>query len=200
MAITYNIGFQTPTSYVSLPISAGSTTLVAGPNGVGKSALLAALFRSLPQGVATYLPGHRQINFNNGWETIGQDAAQLVKNMFQHVDAFNRYKGAWAEDQFKTTVRRLLHAEAAYNRDFRHSFAQGYYDSREAGSLRLSPIDTLNLVFEGARLPVRFTLTADGLSAAREGATYPIDAMSDGERAALFIVSVIVTHQTIPLF
>ena len=61
-------------------------------------------------------------------------------------------------------------------------------------STRLSPIDTLNLVFDGARLPVRFTLTADGLSAEREGATYRIDAMSDGERAALFIVSVIVTQ------
>lgn len=194
MTIIHNIGFQAQSDYVSLSIAAGSTTLVAGPNGVGKSALLAALFRSVPQGVATYLPGHRQINFNNGWETIGQDATQLVKNMFQHVDAFNRYKGAWAEDQFKATVRRLLHAEAAYNRNFRHRFAEGHCGSQEAGSLRLSPIDTLNLVFEGARLPVRFTLTADGLSAEREGTTYPIDAMSDGERAALFIVAVIVTQ------
>lgn len=194
MDVTHYLPIPTADGVLPLQISAGSTVLVAGPNGVGKSALLAALFRSLPQGRATYLPGHRQINFNNGWETIGQDAVQLVQNMFLHVNAFNRYKSAWAEDQFKTTVRRLLHAEAAYNRDFRLGSAPGRDISPEVGSFRLSPVDTLNLVFEGARLPVRFKLTNDGLTVVREEAEYPIDAMSDGERAALFIVSAIVTQ------
>lgn len=192
MSMSHFINFKTPTTYISLPVPPGSVTLIAGPNGVGKSALLAALFRSLPQGVATYLPGHRQINFNNGWETAGQDAAQLMTNMFQHIDSFNRYKSAWAEDQFKTTLRRLLNLEAAYNREFRYHFSEGRYEEAVSGSIRLSPVDTLNLIFEGARLPVRFKLTGEGISAEREGSTYPIDAMSDGERAALFIVAAIV--------
>ncbi|WP_198353575.1 AAA family ATPase [Sphingomonas sp. MA1305] len=179
---------------MSLPVSSGSITLVAGPNGVGKSALLVALYRSLPKGSATYFPGHRQINFNNSWETLNQNAEQLITNLFQHHDAFNRYKGAWAEDQFKSIIRTLLNAEAAYNREFRKGFAEGAYDTPEAARARLSPVDTLNIIFESALLPVRFKLTTAGISAEREGQVYSIDAMSDGERAAFFIAAAMVSQ------
>lgn len=194
----YQVNYETSAGMQSLLISPGSITLVTGPNGVGKSALLVTLYRALPQGVGTYLPGHRQINFNNGWETIGQDATQLITNLFQHFDSFNRYKGHWAEDQFKSTIKRLLHTESSYNRNFRGTIsdiiATDNAKAVELSKARTSPIDTLNLIFEEARLPVSFTLTADGLSANREGISYQIDAMSDGERAALFIVSTMVTQ------
>ena len=205
MPALYNLSFQTwtatvptpagpamATNLVHVPIGPGDTILVAGPNGVGKSALLATLYRSLPQHVATYLPGHRQINFNNGWETLGQDAAQLRQNLFSQTDAFSRHKGAWAEDQFKITVRTLLHAEAAFNRDFRHNGPSNNTVAANGGTLRISPVDTLNLIFETARLPISFSLTDQGLSAVRGAAIYAIDALSDGERAALFIVAAIV--------
>lgn len=52
----FSIGFQTAGGHVTIALAPGSTTLIAGPNGVGKSALLATLYRSLPQGAGTYLP------------------------------------------------------------------------------------------------------------------------------------------------
>lgn len=193
MPVAHTLHFQSTTGPVQFSVSAGDTVLVAGPNGVGKSALLASLYRSLPQHLASYLPGHRQVNFNNGWETIGQDAAQLQRNLFQQIDAFSRYKGAWAEDQFKVTVRTLLHSEAAFNRDFRKNGPANPSEAAKLGTLRVSPIDTLNLIFQAARLPVQFDLTDQGLTATRGPAVYSIDALSDGERAALFLVAAIIT-------
>ncbi|MBV7257941.1 AAA family ATPase, partial [Pacificimonas sp. WHA3] len=190
----FDLNFRTNQGQVSFSVGHGSKVLIAGPNGVGKSAFLATLYRSLPEGSATYLPGHRQINFNHGWSSGGQDAAQLVRNLFAQHDSFNRYKGAWAEDQFKSLIRGLLNLESKFNRDFRKNFALGHHTNTVDGSKRESPLDTVNAIFEAARLPVHFSVSEIGFSANREGSEYPIDAMSDGERAALFIVSAVVTQ------
>lgn len=145
-----------------------------------------------------YLPGHRQVNFNNGWESAGQDAAQLKINLFSQTEHFGRFKGAWAEDQFKIVVRTLLHMENAYLRTYRDLMSAGVYENieQESASLKDSPVDTLNVIFSAALLPVRFDLTADGLSAVRGTDRYSIDALSDGERAALFIAAAVIIQTT----
>ena len=161
---------------------------------MGKSAFLAVIYRSLPLGPTTYLPGHRQIIFNNGVETVGQDAAQLRQNLYQHHDNFGRYKNSWAEEQFKSIVRALVNAEAAYNRDFRHRAASGQTEIDSYARTESSPLDILNNLFKTARLPVQFVLNTGGIEAERLGSIYAIDALSDGERAALFLSAAIIVQ------
>lgn len=129
MRVANFASFSGPVSVGLLP---GSITLIAGPNGVGKSALLYQLYKSLGLGAATYYPGHRQINLNHSIETLGQDIFQLRQNSYNSYDAFNRYRSAWAEDQFKAIIRTLINLENAHNRDFRLSATQSGLSAADA--------------------------------------------------------------------
>ena len=186
--------FDSSLGPVEVGLGFGSVTLVAGPNGVGKSALLYRLYKSLGQVSSTYLPGYRQINLNQNIDQLSQDILQLRQNLFTHFEAANRYKGAWSEDQFKATLRVLVHSENAYNRSFRLNVAaEGEAHVPEA-SQQKSPIDKINVIFERAGLPVRIDLTNLGLTAVKGTSTYAIEALSDGERAALFIAAAVITQ------
>lgn len=194
--IIANASFQSTIGTVTIGFSRGSTILVAGPNGVGKSALLYQIYRALPQGTATYIPGHRQINLNSGLEQGGQDADQLLMNTYNNYDAFNRYKGAWSEDLLRSAIRTLMHAESAFNRDFRQSVASDKPGSVSSAALKNSPIDTLNLIFSNSNLPISFTITDRGITAERSGLRYGVDALSDGERASLFLAATIIVQRS----
>ena len=168
-------------------------TLITGPNGVGKSALLYQIYRNLGKDLATYLPGHRQIHFNNNPETGGQDSISLATMMYQNPKHFSRYKGNWAEDHFKSIIRALCNKENAYNRDFRAQIAtskKGGEDAKE----KVSPVDQLNLIFSRSGLPIEFTFSDYGFSAKRGGTLYSIEALSDGERAALYLAASILSQ------
>lgn len=186
--------FDSTLGPVTVGLRPGAITLIAGPNGVGKSALLYQIYRSVGLGATSYLPGHRQINLNQSIETLQQDVLQLRQNSFNSYDAFNRYKGAWAEDQFKAILRTLVNLEHVYNRSFRKSVAVGGLKKAKSASLKDSPIDMLNVIFSHAALPVRFHLGSGGLTADRSGNSFAVEALSDGERASLFIVAAIITQ------
>ncbi len=86
----FSIPIDTSAGGEFLHVSTGSVTLVVGPNGVGKSALLQDLYRRLPTGLANYYPGHRQITFSHGWENLQMSLTDLDLNLFQQFDSFNR--------------------------------------------------------------------------------------------------------------
>lgn len=180
------VGIHTTSGEIQLQLKSGETTLIAGPNGVGKSALLYQLYRGIGQGMSTYFPGHRQINLNQSVEIAGQDFIQLQQNSYNSYDSFNRYKGAWAEDQFKSIIRKLLNMENAFNREFRERNINSRAPIRD---YEKSPLDKLNFIFNRSGLLVKFELTGLGLTAFRFGHKYSVEALSDGERAALFIAA-----------
>lgn len=111
MPLPVQFQIQASPAPLTFNLSAGSVTIVAGANGVGKSALLFQMYRSLGHGNSAYYPGHRQIIFNNNWDSLQQDIETLMKNLYAHPNSFSRYKGAWSEDQFKSVVRKLQNME-----------------------------------------------------------------------------------------
>ena len=192
-----SVSIETSIGRVQLSLDSKKVLIIAGPNGTGKSALLAELYRNIGQDTATYLPGHRQIQFNSSWDVTGMGADQLLAQLFSHVDHFSRYKNTWAEEQFKSELRTLQYKEAEYERDFRGRVQVRQRFILETDSIKDSPIDRVNDVFLQANLPVRFVLTDKGVSAQRgTSAPYSIEALSDGERAALYIVATFINRRS----
>lgn len=191
-----SVSIETSIGRVQLSLDSEKVLVIAGPNGTGKSALLAELYRNIGQDIATYLPGHRQIQFNSSWDVTGMGTDQLLAQLFSHVDHFSRYKNTWAEEQFKSELRTLQYKEAEYERDFRGRVQVRQRFVLETDSIKDSPIDKANDIFSQANLPVRFVLTDKGISAQRgTSAPYSIEALSDGERAALYIVSTFINRR-----
>lgn len=189
-----HISIATPSGPVPISIRTGDAFMVAGPNGVGKSALLYSIYRSIGSGKAEYYPGHRQITFNNGWDTLGQDIDQLRTNLYTHVDVFNRYKNHWAEDMFKSVVRRLSNLDATHNARISQLLDLSADEAIKYKAENTGPIETLNAVFAAARMAVRFVPSGRGLRAKREGMEYDIEQLSDGERAALLIAGAVIVQ------
>lgn len=171
----------------TVTMSAGDVLIVAGPNGVGKSALLHELYTGLPQSAAAYYPGHRTITFNHGWDNLSQDIGALEGHLYTQRSAFNRYKGSWGDDHVKAVIRKLQNAEAAYNRAI-VEFMQAGGSLPEFDTVNAGPITKLNSIFMSSGLRVQFGIDNLGLRVSRGIEQYRIDTMSDGERAALFIV------------
>lgn len=61
---------------------------------------------------------------------------------------------------------------------------------------KTSPIDQLNVIFSHAGLPIEFSLTNRGLTAKKHQTEYSVEALSDGERASLFVASAILTQES----
>lgn len=175
-----------------LEFQRGEITLVVGPNGVGKSAFLYQIYRSQPVGGAEYYPGHRQLYFNHGWENSHLSENDLSQNLYSQVNAFNRYKGQFTEDQFKSVLRKITNLESSFNREMIESIRENP-DHAVGLKFRNSPLDKLNKVFAAAGLPISFTFGRNGLQARREESEYSIDQLSDGERAALLLTGSIIS-------
>lgn len=170
----------------------GQVCLVVGPNGVGKSALLHQLFRNIGQSLSDYYPGHRSITFSHGHENLSMNIADLDKQFWTNTESFNRYRNHWPEEQFKSVIRKIQHAQAAHNEKIIKRIRDGE-DGTILAQLNDSPIAKINHCFHIAGLPIVFDLDIDGFTARRSDNRYSIDRLSDGERAALFIVGAIVT-------
>jgi energy-coupling factor transporter ATP-binding protein EcfA2 len=178
-----------------LSIPSGSVTIISGPNGVGKSALLHQIYRMIPEGASSYYPGHRQITFNSGLDNMGMDLVQLSRNLWNGHDAFSRYKGNWGEDHIKSIMKKLQNSEASYNQDIVERFRIGDSSAPKHAKQRQSPFYKINAIFSMAGLPIRLRIDTLGIMANRYGSEYRIDQLSDGERAALFLVGAVLTQE-----
>lgn len=207
------IAFEVPTFNGGLRITAtsGDVLLFTGPNGVGKSALVHAIFRGLGPSISELFPGHRQIHFgSDDTDTVGQTVDALSLTRFTNPEAANRYRDAWSEVHLKSVVRRFVDHENQINREA-VSLIRQHTEAHASGSIIATPeeitkkikfaleqvatnpslIDTLNKIFETARLDARLVLKEGLLKACRDGHIYGLDRLSDGERAALLLVSAV---------
>jgi ATPase subunit of ABC transporter with duplicated ATPase domains len=191
----HSVVLETTAGLQPLALPSGTVTLIVGPNGVGKSALLQDIYRKLPTGQANYYPGHRQITFSHGWENLQMSLTDLDNNLFAQIEGFNRYKSVWPEEQFKSVLRRIQNAEAAYNEELIEQLRTGG-DAAYLLSQKGSPVQLLNTIFQTARMAVSFKLTDIGLTAVRDNSEYQVDRLSDGERAALFLAAAIVNRRS----
>jgi ABC-type cobalamin/Fe3+-siderophores transport system ATPase subunit len=173
-----------------IEVRLGQVLIVAGPNGVGKSALLSEIARGIGGGhsdVETFF-GSRQIQFQNEEvDQVGQNLKQFQSQLNSNV---TRYRHPWGEQHLKSVVRRILNQESQTNSDVVDLIEAGS-DPRSAMGDRVRTIKAINSTFASARLPVRFYLEEGTLRVRRGQATYNIDRLSDGERAALLVAGAV---------
>lgn len=165
--------------------------VIAGPNGVGKSALLSEIARGIGNGqseiVETFF-GSRQIQFQN--EEVDQVGQNLKHFQLQLNSNVTRYRHPWGEQHLKSVVRRVLNQDSQTNSDMIDQMEKGATPQSVLGN-KMRTIKAINAAFASARLPVQFCLEDGGLRARRGQATYNIDRLSDGERAALLVAGAV---------
>jgi energy-coupling factor transporter ATP-binding protein EcfA2 len=173
-----------------LEIRAGCVLMVAGPNGVGKSALLGEIARGIGHSdvVETFF-GSRQIQFAN--EEVDQVGQGLKQFQLQINSNVTRFRHPWGEQHLKSVVRRVLNLELQTNSDIVRLAEQGAeIEKAKEGLTR--PIFVLNEIFSISGLPIAFCLEDGMLKAKRGASSYGIDRLSDGERAALLVAGAVV--------
>lgn len=182
-----------PTGAIRLDIRTGETIVVTGPNGVGKSALLAEIARDLGRrdvAVETFF-GNRQVYFDSDEvDQIGRSVEQFRLQLRQNV---TRFRHPWGEVHLKSIVRRIINmqTQSAYNII---TAQQNGMNLREALDHYPQIVAAINSIFATARLPVRIIIADGVLRAQRESYQYGIERLSDGERAALLIVGAVLVQ------
>ncbi|MBD8650850.1 AAA family ATPase [Rhizobium sp. CFBP 13726] len=176
-------------SGAELTLAPGDTFVVTGPNGVGKSAFLAHVPSDFS--VERFF-GSRAISFTSDETSeVGQTVQTLMANI---AGSTNRYLNHWGEQHLKSVVKRLMQKESQAAQDIVKKLNGGatYLEVREKVLL---PLNQLNSVFEAGRLPVHLYVDESGeLCAKRGNASFGINRMSDGERAALLVVAAILVR------
>jgi ABC-type cobalamin/Fe3+-siderophores transport system ATPase subunit len=182
------VGLPVGVATTQIRLAIGESTVVAGPNGVGKSALLGEINRCIAgvHGVETFF-GNRQIQFQS--EEIDQ-VGNLKVLQGQVRDHVTRFRHPWGEQHLKSVVRRITTLQFQNTNDIVRSQDSGLAFA-EAKAKHPEVLARLNGVFEAARLPVRIVLRDGLLKAERDGSEYGIERMSDGERAALLVVGAV---------
>ncbi len=181
-----------PIEMVELPLATGEITVVTGPNGVGKSALLGEIARSCGEGdiVETFFGG-RSVMFDT--ENVDQ-VEQNLQTMSQYIrQNTTRYRQPHRDQQFKTVMRRIINAQTQSSEDVFKAVESGL-SLPHAKLAHPRPLDTINSIFATALLPIEIILRDGVLKAKRGMSEYGIDRLSDGERAALLIAGAVVVR------
>lgn len=170
-----------------IQLKAGEVIIIAGPNGVGKSALLDEIYRSTKP-KSDRLTGFRQIHFQSSdVEDVGFNLEDLLRNLGDQR-SFSRYRNHWSEQHLKSYMRRFKDSEL-------QALADTVSDQENGASLLVardknpSPLKRLNSVLAVGKLPVSIVVADGTIKATRGEEPFSIDRMSDGERAALLMVA-----------
>lgn len=171
-----------------LHLDRGGLVIVTGPNGVGKSSFIENLRNPDSVSVERFFGG-REIHFSsNDTDHVGQKVPELLSQFSGNV---KRYRNPWGQQHLKSVIRRILDSQAQTAQEILELVRRG--ETLADAEVKFpQPISQINSVFDAARLPVRLAMENGGLLAKQSGATYGIDRLSDGERAALLLVGAIV--------
>ncbi len=189
-----NSGSTLPLDYemAELRLATGEITIVTGPNGVGKSALLGEIARSCGEGdvVETFFGG-RAVSFET--ENVDQIEHSLQTVSQQFRQSTTRFRQPHRDQQFKSIIRRIINAQTQSTEDVLKASESGVLLA-DAILAHPRPLNTINSIFATALLPIEMVLREGVLKARRGLSEYGIDRLSDGERAALLIAGAVVVR------
>jgi ABC-type cobalamin/Fe3+-siderophores transport system ATPase subunit len=193
--LTYglSVNISGPEGQQAIAIATGKVTIVAGPNGVGKSSFLDEIYRHFHSyNQAEMLSGHRQISFQT--DDVDQLSGISIDNLFEQFkrspQSASRYRNNWGDQHLKSVVRRVINHHVQSNEEIIKALETGgSLESARTKHPRL--LTTLNQIFDHAGMAVNIELFEGALRVVRGDSRYEITKLSDGERAALLLVGAI---------
>lgn len=180
----------------NIDVEQGHVLFVVGKNGSGKSTLVMGWARSRPD--HPVLTGNREVSFVNSAVSLSPSQMQTHEgygqtNLRSHDSRTSRAFHN-SQDWLKTLVARLdvfekhcMHQEVSAHRE-------GNADDAKKAQER-NPFIQINQVFHSIGLPLSLSLDEKAnFKVAKEGVadSYGIDELSDGERAALVLISAVI--------
>ncbi len=192
--VTLNV--PTTQGEVQLQAAPGSPLFLLGRNGTGKSALVHSFVVQLG-GQAIYLPGSRPSYFDSESLSLTPSSRKSLTTNLRSWDSSpdTRWKSISGTARNEKAIHDLTAAEAQFKIDAANQIAK---EGKESSAiLRLqsseSPLDQVNALLEQANLPVQGVIENGELRVQRDGETYSIAKMSDGERTALILIAEVIS-------
>ncbi len=196
---TWTIPRQPPGQDLILEARPGQIAVVVGANGSGKSALGVWLEQQSGQAVVERLNAHRRIWLEAAGPGITLDQRE---NLATSIKDWNRADDSrWREyndaQRPAAALFDLLAQENYRNRQAAQLVENGIPSDQIGEQVGPSPLTRLNRILAEAGLGITIDMTARAsFDAVRlDGARYPINQMSDGEKSAVILASEILTAQ-----
>ncbi len=151
-----------------------------------------------------YLPGSRPSYFENeGLSLTPATRITLETNLRAwDADPFTRWKSVDGTRRNERAIHDLTVAETQFKIDAADEIAKHGYKAKAIVRLQSnsSPLDRVNALLEQSNLPITLVMENAEVKASRDGKTYSVAKMSDGERAAVILSAQVVAAPTDTIF
>lgn len=176
-------------STLPIALERGDVLVVLGANGTGKSSLMHD-FYCRHKAYSRRITAHRQTWFTPG--SIGLSPEQKIevedRIRSDDTDITARWREQFPEHRAYITIQQLLETENSRAHEVANAAEANDPGKLAEARSRPSPIRTINDLFRSANLAVEIRLDrSTNIIATRNGTTYGIAELSDGERSALLL-------------
>lgn len=197
MTITLNIlkAEQSTEKSRTINLDFGEMLIILGANGTGKSTLMHSFF-SEHRATAKKIAAHRQTWFPDNAINLTQVARREMETNIRNADSRpeSRYKDQYAQQRPNASLYDLLDEENKRARNITNAVDEKNIELAKKLSEIDAPIKTINKLLRLSNLPIEISLeNNERLVANKNGNSYSISELSDGERNALLVATDVLT-------
>ncbi|SQG56849.1 cobalt transporter ATP-binding subunit [Corynebacterium ulcerans] len=190
--VTFSINWTVPTdsedSDLEIPLESGQVVTLVGPNGAGKSALISWLNNQIFNIPINRIVAHRRIWLTSSGPELTPSMRERYLDILSHHDRnpTSRISGEYEEQRVSGVLYDLIARENSRN----SRFVRCIESNEPTDDIEPSLLTTISDIMITAGFDMRFEISNNmGLNVVHKSATYPISAMSDGEKAALLLAA-----------
>ncbi|WP_210602828.1 AAA family ATPase [Brevibacterium oceani] len=176
----------------SLSLSPGESAVFVGANGTGKSALSHWLHKQVPENVPTVrLLAHRRLWLSSsGPETTASYFTNISTTLsYEDREPTSRYRDVRGDDRTAGLLFRLMSAENERNSRVAKLVDGGSIPEKPESS----PLLRISCLLQAVGLELTFHIGPNmSFAVQKDGHQYPIEQMSDGEKAGFLLAAEVV--------
>ncbi len=174
---------------ITIELNNGSNLFVVGPNGSGKSALMNLWSRSSDNNIKVIRAQRKNWMESSTVNILPQQRVDVDRNYSSSQrKVASRYTDYYADAMINTALFDLVESENLIGRKVLKAIDDHIPDVEEKFSKRNRPIHIISKILVRGLLNVKITIDEkQTVQATRDGKTYEVAQLSDGERNALIL-------------